>query len=56
MSMFSRVAPRYLSRMARRPILYASRRGESRVINRISDQRPIIEVISVVHRRNAYHS
>jgi len=35
--------------------LFAARRGEYRVICRIIDQRLVIEVVSVVHRRDAYH-
>jgi len=35
--------------------LFAARRGEYRVICRIIDQRLVIEVVSVVRRRDAYH-
>ena len=34
--------------------LYSARRGEYRVLYRI-DSRLIIEVVSIVHRRDAYH-
>ena len=50
--------PRRIGRPLREPLapLFAARRGEYRVIYRIIDQRLIIEVVSVVHRRDAYHS
>lgn len=50
--------PRKVGKPLREPLapLYAARRGEYRVIYRIVDQRLIIEVVSVVHRRDAYHS
>jgi len=35
--------------------MYAARRGEYRVIYRIVDQRLVIEVVSVAHRRDVYH-
>ena len=38
------------------PPLFAARRGEYRVIYRIVDRRLVIEIVSVVHRRDAYHS
>ena len=50
--------PRRIGKPLREPLapLYAARRGEYRVIYRIVDQRLVIEVISIVHRRDAYHS
>lgn len=50
--------PRRVGKPLREPLapLYAARRGEYRVIYRIIDQRLVIEVVSVVHRRDAYHS
>jgi len=50
--------PRRVGKPMREPLapLYAARRGEYRVIYRIVDQRLVIEVVSVVHRRDAYHS
>jgi mRNA interferase RelE/StbE len=50
--------PRRVGKPLREPLapLYAARRGEYRVIYRIVDQRLVIEVVSVVHRRDAYHS
>lgn len=36
--------------------LHAARRGEYRVIYRIVDQRLVIEVISIAHRRDAYRA
>lgn len=38
------------------PPLFAARRGEYRVIYRIVDQRLVIGIVSVVHRRDAHHS
>jgi mRNA interferase RelE/StbE len=35
--------------------LYSARRGEYRVLYRIIDARLIIEAVSIVHRRDAYH-
>ena len=34
--------------------LYSARRGEYRVIYRISEREIMIEVVSIVHRRDAY--
>ena len=50
--------PRRVGQALREPLapLYAARRGEYRVIYRIIDQRLVIEVVSIVHRRDAYHS
>lgn len=50
--------PRKVGKPLREPLapLYAARRGEYRVIYRIVDQRLVIEVVSVIHRRDAYHS
>lgn len=49
--------PRRLGRPLREPLapLYAARRGEYRVVYRIIDARLIIEVVSIAHRRDAYH-
>jgi mRNA interferase RelE/StbE len=49
--------PRRLGKPLREPLapLYAARRGEYRVIYRIVDRRLVIEVVSIVHRRDAYH-
>ncbi len=49
--------PRKVGKPLREPLgpLFAARRGEYRVIYRIVDQRLVIEVVSVVHRRDAYH-
>lgn len=46
-----------MGRPLREPLapLYSARRGEYRVLYRIVDERLIIEVVSVVHRRDAYH-
>ena len=50
--------PHKVGKPLREPLapLFAARRGEYRVIYRIIDQRLVIEVVSVVHRRDAYHS
>jgi mRNA interferase RelE/StbE len=49
--------PRRVGKPLREPLapLYSARRGEYRVIYRIIDSRLVIEVVSVVHRRDAYH-
>ena len=49
--------PRKVGKPLREPLapLFAARRGEYRVIYRIIDQRLVIEVVSVVHRRDAHH-
>jgi mRNA interferase RelE/StbE len=36
--------------------LYSARRGEYRVIYRIVDEILVIEIVSIVHRRDAYRS
>lgn len=48
--------PKRLGKQLREPLypLYSARRGEYRVIYRIVDQRLVIEIVSVVHRRDAY--
>lgn len=53
-----RQEPRRLGKPLRGPLapLFAARRGEYRVIYRIIDQCLVIEVVSVVHRRDVYHS
>ena len=45
-----------LGRPLREPLapLFVARRGEYRVIYRIIDHRVVIEIISVLHRRDAY--
>jgi len=50
--------PYQVGKPLREPLapLYAARRGEYRVIYRIVDQRLVIEVVSIVHLRGAYHS
>ena len=50
--------PHRIGKPLREPLapLFAARRGEYRVIYRIVDQRLVIEIVSVVHRRDAYHS
>ncbi|MFT4216873.1 MAG: type II toxin-antitoxin system RelE/ParE family toxin [Micropruina sp.] len=48
--------PHRVGKPLREPLapLFAARRGEYRVIYRIIDARVLIEVVSVVHRRDAY--
>ena len=50
--------PRKAGKPLRAPLapLFAARRGEYRVIYRIVAQHLVIEGVSVVHRRDAYHS
>ena len=49
--------PRRAGKPLREPLapLYSARRGEYRVLYRIIDSRLIIEVVSSIHRRDAYH-
>jgi mRNA interferase RelE/StbE len=48
--------PKRLGKQLDEPLypLYSARRGEYRVIYRIIDRQLIIEIISSVHRRDAY--
>lgn len=48
--------PHRLGKQLRPPLypLYSARRGEYRVIYRIIDNRLVIEIVSVAHRRDAY--
>lgn len=48
--------PHRLGRPLREPLapLFVARRGEYRVIYRIIDDRVVIEIVTVVHRRDAY--
>lgn len=50
--------PRRLGKQLNEPLfpLYSARRGEYRVIYRIVEDRLIIEIVAVVHRRDAYRS
>ena len=49
--------PRRVGKPLREPLapLFSARRGEYRVLYRILDTRLVIEVVSVAHRRDAYH-
>ncbi len=49
--------PHRVGKPLREPLtpLYSARRGEYRVIYRIVDARLVIEVVSLSHRRDAYH-
>lgn len=51
-------SPQRLGKQLNGPLypLYSARRGEYRVIYRIIDRQLVIEVISIVHRRDAYRS
>lgn len=53
-----RETPRKVGKPLREPLapLYSARRGEYRVLYRIIDQRLVIEVVSIAHRRDAYRS
>jgi mRNA interferase RelE/StbE len=48
--------PHRVGKPLREPLapLYSARRGEYRVIYRIDDDRILIEVVSIAHRRDAY--
>lgn len=50
--------PRRLGKQLDEPFhpLYSARRGEYRVIYRIIERQLFIEVISIVHRRDAYRT
>ena len=49
--------PRHLGRPLREPLapLYSARRGEYRVLYRIEDDRLVIEIVTIEHRRDVYH-
>ncbi|GAA4179437.1 type II toxin-antitoxin system RelE/ParE family toxin [Gryllotalpicola koreensis] len=49
--------PRRLGKPLREPLapLYSARRGEYRILYHIIDERLIIEIVSITHRRDAYH-
>lgn len=48
--------PRRVGKPLREPLapLYSARRGEYRVLYRIVDQKLVIEIVSIAHRRDAY--
>lgn len=48
--------PRRVGTPLREPLapLYSARRGDYRVLYRIIDRRLVIEIVSVIHRRDAY--
>jgi mRNA interferase RelE/StbE len=50
--------PRRLGRQLEPPLfpLYSARRGEYRVIYDIIDEVGVIEIVSILHRRDAYRS
>jgi mRNA interferase RelE/StbE len=49
--------PHRVGKRLREPLapLYSARRGDYRVIYRIDDGLIVIEVVSIAHRRDAYH-
>lgn len=49
--------PRTVGKPLREPLapLYSARRGEYRVLYRIEDDRLVIEIVTIEHRRDAYH-
>jgi Cytotoxic translational repressor of toxin-antitoxin stability system len=49
--------PRRVGKPLREPLapLYSARRGEYRVLYRIEDERLVIEIVTIEHRRDAYH-
>ena len=48
--------PRRLGKPLREPLapLYSARRGEYRVLYRIEDDRLVVEIVTIEHRRDAY--
>lgn len=50
--------PQRLGKQLHEPLypLYSARRGEYRVVYRIVDEKLIIDIVSIVHRRDAYRS
>lgn len=48
--------PRRLGKPLREPLapLYSARRGEYRVLYRIEDNRMVVEIVTIEHRRDAY--
>lgn len=51
-----RVAPHRVGKPLREPLapLWSARRGDYRVLYRVIERRLVIEVVSAVHRRDAY--
>lgn len=49
--------PHRLGKPLREPLapLYSARRGEYRILYRIIDVHLVIDVVSITHRRDAYH-
>jgi mRNA interferase RelE/StbE len=48
--------PRRVGKPLREPLapMYSARRGEYRIIYRIEERRLVIEVVTIIHRRDAY--
>ncbi|BAJ75081.1 cytotoxic translational repressor of toxin-antitoxin stability system [Microbacterium testaceum StLB037] len=53
-----RANPRRVGKPLREPLapLHSARRGDYRVLYRIVDHRLVIEIVSIVHRRDAYRA
>lgn len=49
--------PHRVGKPLREPLapLYSARRGEYRILYRIENDRLVIEIITIEHRRDAYH-
>lgn len=49
--------PRRMGKRLREPLapMYSARRGEFRVLYRIEDDRLVIQIVTIAHRRDAYH-
>lgn len=49
--------PRRIGKPLREPLapLYSARRGDYRVLYRVEDDRLVIEIVTIEHRRDAYH-
>ena len=50
--------PKRLGKQLNEPLypLYSARRGEYRVVYRIIDEKLVIDIVAIVHRRDAYRS
>ncbi|PZU49703.1 MAG: plasmid stabilization protein [Microbacterium sp.] len=49
-------SPRKVGKPLREPLapLYSARRGEYRILYRIEDERVVVEIVTVEHRRDVY--
>ena len=50
-------APRRVGKQLREPLapLWSARRGQYRILYRIEDQRLVVEIVTIEHRRDVYH-